>query len=53
MDARAGDHLFCPFECDGCSFHRLRGEAPDGRSHQDQILLSYIRRANLDAFWSR
>jgi hypothetical protein len=53
MEARAGDHLFCPFECDGCSFHRLRGEAPDARSHQDQILLSYIRRANLDAFWSR
>jgi hypothetical protein len=53
MEARAGDHLFCPFECDGCSFHRLRGEAPDPQSHQDQILLSYIRRANLDAFWSR
>jgi hypothetical protein len=45
--------LFCPFECDGCCFYRLRGEAPRSDRAQDIDLLAHIRRANLDAFWSR
>jgi hypothetical protein len=53
LEARPGDHLFCPFECDGCCFYRLRGELPNPASHQDRHLLVYIRRANLDAFWAR
>jgi hypothetical protein len=53
MEARPGDHLFCPFECDGCCFYRLRGEAPRSDRMQDKDLLAHIRRANLDAFWSR
>jgi hypothetical protein len=51
--ARAGDHLFCPFECDYCTFYKLKGANPDANSHLDSILLAYIRRANLDAFWCR
>lgn len=51
--ARGGDHLFCPFECDFCCFFRLKGTTPVVGNHVDGLLLKYIRRANLDAFWSR
>jgi hypothetical protein len=53
LDGRAGDPLFSPFECDGCSFFKLKGQAPRVGNHADDLLQSYIRRANLDAFWSR
>jgi hypothetical protein len=42
-----------PFECDRCIFHKLRGSPPDPRNEKDKLLLACIRRANLDAFWSR
>lgn len=51
--ARAGDHLFCPFECDDCSFYKIMGVAASPTSRTDQLLRQYIRRANLDAFWVR
>ena len=53
--ALPGDHLFCPFEeCDTCTFLRLkRTKHPDPKSRTDSLLLVYLRRANLDAFWSR
>jgi hypothetical protein len=41
-----------PFECDLCVFRKLRGSSPTG-SEKDQLLMACIRRANLDAFWSR
>jgi hypothetical protein len=53
LEARPGDHLFCPFECDYCAFYRLRGHLPLDSDPIDQRLLVYIRRANLDAFWAR
>jgi len=53
LAARSGDHLFCPFECDLCVFHRPLGRTPQSSSHTDQRLLVYIRCANLDAFWSQ
>jgi hypothetical protein len=53
LEAREGDHLFCPFECDDCCFHRLRGKPAAPEVDADKELLAYIRRANLDAFWSR
>jgi hypothetical protein len=51
--ARSGDSLFCPFECDECDFFRLKcvSSRTDDKNHQ--ILLDFIRRSNLDAFWSR
>jgi hypothetical protein len=53
MQAREGDSLFGPFECDECLFHCITG-APSLRSNDNhQRLLNHIRRANLDAFWSR
>jgi len=52
--ARPGDGLLVPFQCDGCVFRRLRQVEPDSTSASDRVLfLMYIRRANLDAFWSR
>ena len=42
-----------PFECDICIFRRLRGHDPNFKKQQDLFLLKLIRRANLDAFWSR
>jgi hypothetical protein len=53
LEAREGDHLFCPFECDECCFHRLRGKPSVQGVDEDRNLLAYIRRANLDAFWAR
>jgi hypothetical protein len=53
LRARPGDHLFCLFECDSCAFFRLKPKPLDPKSHIDSLLLIYIRRANLDAFWSR
>ena len=50
---RAGDHLICPFLCDLCVFRIVRRQDPDLTSHKDTVLLSHIRRVNLDAFWSR
>ena len=51
--ARAGDHMVTPFECDLCVFRKLRQEEPDSQNLKDQYLLTCIRRMNLDAFWSR
>lgn len=51
--ARDGDHLITPFECDTCIFWKLKARIPNRNSPQDDLLLACIRRANLDAFWSR
>ena len=53
LSARPGDHLFCPFECDSCAFFRLKHRHADPRNRTDSLLQVYIRRAILDAFWSR
>ena len=34
-------------------FHSLKKRDPERGSHSDQLLLAFIRRANLDAFWSK
>ena len=53
LEARNGDHAITPFECDTCIFRKLRKKSPDDKREQDRLLLVMIRRANLDAFWSR
>jgi hypothetical protein len=46
MQAREGDSLFCPFECDECLFRRIT-DAPSLRSNDNhQRLLDHIRRDN-------
>ena len=50
---RNGDHLMCPFECDTCIFRKLKGRDSKSSSESDNLLLEFIRRANMDAFWSR
>ena len=53
MEARDGDHIMTPFECDKCIYRKLKGRDPIPLSNQDSLLMLMIRRMNLDAFWSR
>jgi len=52
MEARNGDNLLTPFQCDLCHFRNVMKRDPAG-SPQDVRILKLIRRANLDALWSR
>jgi hypothetical protein len=47
-EARAGDNLLTPFQCDLCQFRNLTHRNPASESPQDTFLLCCIRRANLD-----
>jgi hypothetical protein len=51
--ARKGDHLTCPFQCDLCHFRNIQKRNPIRDKVEDIRLLRCIRRANLDAMWSR
>jgi hypothetical protein len=53
--ARPGDHLLCPFQCELCLFRNIQGRsALSGEGNlSDVVLLRALRRAHLDAFWSR
>ena len=51
---RDGDHLMgIPFECDLCSFRNVAQRNPMWKNKKDNYTLICIRRANLDAMWSR
>jgi hypothetical protein len=52
-EARDGDHLVCPFQCDKCHFVNIHKVLPQIGSIQDRLNLVVIRRANLDALWAR
>lgn len=52
-EARDGDHLMTPFQCDLCHFENCKKRHPIGGNLQDEVALLGIRRANLDALWSR
>lgn len=51
--ARDGDHIMTPFQCDTCLFYLLKQRPPQEDNIKDSLLLTTIRRVNLDAFWSR
>lgn len=51
--ARNGDHLLTPFVCDLCVFRKLHKQDPVIGFGKDKQTFLFIRRANLDAFWSR
>jgi hypothetical protein len=53
MRARDGDNLVTPFQCDLCHFRNLMARDPVNDLAQDVRILKLIRRANLDALWSR
>lgn len=53
LSARDGDDLLCPFECDFCGFERLTKRRAETLQTSDTPLMTCIRRAKLDAFWSR
>lgn len=53
LTARSGDGFFTPFQCDFCVFRNIKKRAPKSYSQADMNLMGYIRRANLDALWSR
>ena len=49
--SRDGDHTLIPFECDTCIFRQLKRRGPEVGTSQDDLLLRYIRRINLDNIW--
>ena len=51
--ARAGDHLFTRFQCGKCHFRNIQGRDPIPGDRSDVLMNMCIRRATLDAFWSR
>jgi hypothetical protein len=53
MHGRAGDHLVTQFQCDLCNFRNMQRRNPTSGNARDDLLMRCIRRANLDAFWSR
>jgi hypothetical protein len=53
LRGRNGDHLMVPFQCDLCHFRNIMKRDPWSSKWQDHEILEYIRRANLDSFWSR
>jgi hypothetical protein len=53
FQARNGDHLVTPFQCDLCVFRNLQHRNPIADNPKDELLLCCIRRANLDAVWGR
>ena len=54
-EARDGDDLLIPFECDFCVFAKITGRplVLENISAEDVFLSKCIRRVSLDAFWSR
>jgi hypothetical protein len=53
LQARAGDNLLTPFQCDLCHFRNIMKRDPVKDHWADREILEYVRRANLDAFWAR
>jgi hypothetical protein len=52
-EGREGDHLLTPFQCDRCHFVNMQHRLPVENRTADDLLLMCVRRANLDALWSR
>ena len=51
--ARPGDHLMTPFQCELCHFRNIYKRDPVPTSEEDKWSLKCMIRANLDAFWAR
>lgn len=53
LEARNGDHLLTPFQCDLCVFRNLKLRNPLHINPRDDLLLCCIRQINLDSVWGR
>jgi hypothetical protein len=53
QEARMGDHLMVPFECDTCVFRKLFSRELTSTTLDDLKAVAIIRHMILDAFWSR
>ena len=52
-NGRTGDHMRSHFQCDLCHFRNIKGRGMTNGSYKYEILITAIRRASLDGFWSR
>jgi len=52
MYGHPGDHWMTTFQCDVCHFRNVQGRDPC-TTIADKNMIHCIRRASLDAFWSR
>jgi hypothetical protein len=52
LEARDGDHLVTPFQCEVCHVRNIVGHDPQTNLASDVRMVKLIRRANLDAFWA-
>ena len=50
---RAGDNFMTMFQCDLCHFRNIQKRDPVGENGLDRCAMRNIRRANMDALWSR
>ncbi len=51
--ARDGDYLMTRFQCGKCHFRYVQGRNPEFGNRRDALFERCIRRATLDAFWSK
>jgi hypothetical protein len=52
-EARDGDHLVCPFQCDLCHFDNMKRRPPTEGNLYDELCLICNRRVILDSLWAR
>jgi hypothetical protein len=53
LEARSGDHLMTPFQCELCHYRNIYSANPKAWDLDDSEILCYIHRCSLDALWSR
>lgn len=53
LQARNGDHVIVPFQCELCHFRNVYGREPEADNYKDKELFVFARKANLHSFWSR
>jgi hypothetical protein len=52
-EARVGDHLMTPFQCEVCHFRNIYKRDPMDASLEDCDVLEFMRQAITDSLWSR
>ena len=53
LKGRNGDHLMVPFQWELCHFRNVNGRDPSKTKLKDKEFFKFVRRSNLDSFWSR